>query len=156
MSLLKLLVKGAVAGFTATFPMSAVMMLGRELLPQREQYWLPPSQIVSQVAKKVGLKEAKDGPEYTLITVLSHFAYGAACGTVYAALPHRILPLPALKGSLFGLIVWSSSYLGLLPAFEILSPATRHPAGRNALMIIAHIVWGSTLGVLVDSLSNEG
>ena len=73
MSLLKLLVKGTVAGFTATFPMSAVMMLGRELLPQREQYWLPPSQIVSQ-----------------------------------------------------------------------------------ALMIIAHIVWGSTLGVLVDYLSNEG
>jgi putative membrane protein len=61
-----------------------------------------------------------------------------------------------LKGSLFGLIVWSGSYLGLLPGLEILSPATRHPAGRNALMIIAHIVWGSTLGVLVDSLSNEG
>jgi uncharacterized membrane protein YagU involved in acid resistance len=148
MSLLKILVSGAVAGFAATFPMSAVMLVGREFLPEREQYLLPPSQIVSQVAQKVGVEEAKAGPEHTLIAAVSHFAYGAACGAVYAALPHRILPLPALKGSLFGLTVWGGSYSGLLPALEILSPATEHPVGRNILMITAHIVWGVYHGAL--------
>lgn len=43
-------------------------------------------------------------------------------------------------------MVWSGSYLGLLPALNILPPATEHPPGRNALMIAAHVVWGSVLG----------
>jgi putative membrane protein len=46
--------------------------------------------------------------------------------------------------------VWAGSYLGLLPVLGILSPATRHPTGRNALMIAAHIIWGATLGILTD------
>jgi putative membrane protein len=41
------------------------------------------------------------------------------------------------------------SYLGLLPALGILRPATEHPERRNALMIVAHLIWGSITGLIV-------
>lgn len=150
------LANGALAGFVATFPMSAVMLTARELLPPHEQYPLPPSQIVSEVADKTGVEEVEAGPDHSLATTVAHFAYGAAAGALYAALPHRIFPSPTLNGTAFGLAVWTGSYLGLLPALGILRPATEHPARRNALMIAAHVVWGSALGVLVDSFEKNG
>jgi len=45
--------------------------------------------------------------------------------------------------------------LGMLPALGILHPATEHPARRNALMIGAHIVWGTTLGLAVEQLFGQ-
>jgi hypothetical protein len=59
-----------------------------------------------------------------------------------------------LAGVGFGLAVWAVSYLGWLPAAGILSPATEHPARRNALMIGAHVVWGATTGLAVGRLSD--
>lgn len=156
MSLQTTLTKGALAGFAATLPMSAVMLAAHEFLPPHERYPLPPSEIVSRVAEKVGVEEAAAGSDHKLLTTASHFAYGAATGALYAALPHQISPSSALNGTIFGLIVWAGSYLGLLPALGILRPATKHPARRNALMIAAHVVWGSALGVLVDSLQENG
>jgi putative membrane protein len=41
------------------------------------------------------------------------------------------------------------SYLLALPILKILTPATEHPARRNILMILAHFVWGATLGLVV-------
>ena len=35
----------------------------------------------------------------------------------------------------------------------ILSPATRHPWRRNLLMIVAHVIWGVTLGEGVRKLN---
>lgn len=150
------LMNGALAGFAATLPMSAVMLAAREFLPPQEQYPLPPSEIVSDVAQKAGAEEAAAGPEHNLLTTTAHFAYGAAAGALYAVLPHQVSPSPALNGTLFGLAVWAGSYLGLLPALGILRPATEHPARRNALMIAAHVVWGSTLGALVDTQEKNG
>ena len=57
------------------------------------------------------------------------------------------------KLTLYGLAVWAGSYLGLLPALGIMSPATDHPLRRTALMIAAHLVWGSALGTFVDLLN---
>ena len=62
---------------------------------------------------------------------------------------------PALKGAAFGLGVWSVSYLGLMPALGVLNPATEHPGRRNALMIAAHLVWGSATGILFDRLQKR-
>lgn len=141
---------GTLAGFVATLPMSAFMWGARELLPQSEQYSLPPHQLVAKLAKSVGIAEAASGPDHNLVTIAAHFGYGATAGALYTALPSQILPSPILRGTIFGLLVWAGSYLGLLPALGILSPATQHPVGRNALMIAAHIVWGSTLGILTN------
>lgn len=68
------LANGALAGFIATLPMSAVMLAARELLPLHEQYPLPPSEIVSEVADKTGVEEVEAGPEHSVATTVAHFA----------------------------------------------------------------------------------
>jgi hypothetical protein len=52
----------------------------------------------------------------------------------------------------YGLAVWAGSYLGWLPAAGVLPPATEEPAGKNAVMILAHVACGAALGVLTDRL----
>lgn len=149
------LIKGAIAGFGATIPMTGAMVLMHQLLPQQEQYPLPPYQITENLSEKSGLRDNLDDKELTTATKVSHFGYGAAAGAVYAATTKSLSLSPLVKGTAFGLAVWTGSYLGWLPALGILSPATEHPAGRNALMIAAHLVWGSAVGILAERLENK-
>jgi uncharacterized membrane protein YagU involved in acid resistance len=62
---------------------------------------------------------------------------------------------PDLKkktGAAAGLAVWLASYMGWIPAVGNLEPATRHPARRNALMIVAHLVWGASTSASIREL----
>lgn len=143
--------RSALAGCAATLPMSVWMLAAQHwLLPRRERYPLPPEQITEHAAEAAGLDGvARNGPVLKAATVVGHFAYGAAAGSLYA--PLRTLPgPPVVKGVLLGLLVWTGSYLGLLPALGLLSPATEHPARRNLLMIAAHLIWGGVTGLLAE------
>src|SRR5688572_22570812 len=132
---------GALAGLAATAPMTLAMKLMHEQLPREERYPLPPRQVTEGVAEKAGVNEKLDEGEREAATWASHFAYGAACGALYGALSGEGCDRrPLLSGVGFGVAVWAGSYLGWLPAAGILSPATEHPARRNALMIAAHVV----------------
>ncbi len=144
---------GALAGCAATAPMTAAMELLHRALPQHERYPLPPSQITSSVAGKLGVADEIGGDEHTALTLLAHFGYGAAAGALYGQVAQRATAAPAISGMLYGLGVWGVSYLGLLPAMNILPPATRHPGRRNALMIASHLVWGASLGLLAARLA---
>ncbi|MDB5323047.1 MAG: hypothetical protein JWN40_4678 [Phycisphaerales bacterium] len=161
------LTTGLLSGLAATLPMTAVMEILHRALPAQERYPLPPRQITQRLTRKVGVEQELDESSKTGLTLVSHFAYGAAAGGVYAEVagqlrqPLRQIPLPpaaraAAAGTLYGLLVWTVSYLGLLPAAGILAPATRHPARRNALMIVAHVIWGATLGLLVERYGDRG
>ena len=149
------LLKGAAAGFVATAPMTLTMLLGWRMLPQSERYPLPPRLITEEISERVGIRGQLDENQLVGLTLFSHFGYGAIFGAVYAVLDHGIPMHPSLRGTLAGLAIWVGSYLGWLPAMEILRPATRHPWRRNLLMIIAHIVWGVTLGELVRRLTER-
>jgi len=147
-----IVLSGAVGGFVATVPMTAAMELMHERLPWWERYHLPPSQIISRITERIGLRKYMSQPEHMTATLLAHFVYGTATGAVYAPIASRV-PIPgALKGVAFGLLVWATSYLGFLPGLGILRPATRQPPRRTALMIVAHIVWGSVLGIVADRI----
>lgn len=88
-------------------------------------------------------------------TIASHFAYGALFGSIYGSF-REVLPMDSrLKGALFGLALWAGSYLGWLPALDILRPATRHPWRRNLIMILAHVVWGATLDGALQKLNTR-
>lgn len=143
---------GAVAGLVATGPMTAVMLVLHRLLPKLQQYPLEPDRITRRLANRLGLHRLAGDREARLaVTTAAHFGYGAAAGALFPALAGW-LPLPAvLAGAAYGLAVWAGSYLGLVPALGLLSPATRHPKQRNALMIAAHLVWGATVGLLVGA-----
>ncbi|HEY8900858.1 MAG TPA: DUF1440 domain-containing protein [Chthoniobacterales bacterium] len=131
---------GAIGGFSATAPMTATMLALHRRLPPAKQYPLPPREIAAQAV------QTHDRNVDSLVTVASHFAYGAAMGVAYAA----VAPSPSqkwgVKGVGAGLAVWSFSYFLLLPLLRILRPAHRHPPERNLLMVIAHLVWGAVLG----------
>jgi hypothetical protein len=86
-----------------------------------------------------------------------HFGYGSTVGALYWRTMARLQWPVVLKGMMFGLAVWTVSYLGWLPLlFGLLSSATQHPSCRNALMIVAHLVWGTTIaGVTHTVVSGE-
>jgi putative membrane protein len=149
------LVKGTAAGFVATAPMSVAMLIGWMLLPKHERYQLPPRLITEEISERVGIEEHMTENQLVGLTIFSHFGYGALFGAVYA-LFHEKMPMhSSLKGTLAGLTIWVGSYLGWLPAMGILSPATQHPWRRNLLMILAHVVWGVTLGEITRKLTES-
>ena len=141
---------GALAGFAATAPMTAAMILMHRRLPLHQRYSLPPRRITMNVADVLGMKHEMSQRQRTAATLAAHFGYGSAMGGVYAAAEEHLPAPPMLKGVGWGLTVWAGSYLGLLPALDLHPSATRHPRRRNLLMIAAHVVWGATLGLLVQ------
>ena len=149
------LLSGAAAGLLATVPMSVAMLIGWGLLPKREKYHLPPRLITKEISEKVGIEQRLSENEFIGLTVLSHFAFGALCGTLYALFGSRLEMHSRLKGALTGVAVWVGSYLGWVPAMDILPPATKHPWRRNLLMIIAHVIWGATLGEVTRKLTES-
>jgi uncharacterized membrane protein YagU involved in acid resistance len=87
-------------------------------------------------------------------TLAAHFGFGAASGALFSAAPSGLRQqYPVATGVAFGLCVWGASYLGWVPAMRLMPPATRQPAARNFMMIVAHIIWGATLGSAVKALS---
>jgi uncharacterized membrane protein YagU involved in acid resistance len=149
------LFKGALAGFIATAPMSVFMLIGWRLLPKREKYHLPPRLITQEITEKVGLEEQVNEETLVGLTIFSHFGYGALFGALYAFVEEWMPIHSNLKGALSGVALWIGSYLGWLPALGILTPATQHPWRRNLLMIIAHVIWGVTLGEVTQKLTEN-
>ncbi|HEY0087158.1 MAG TPA: hypothetical protein VGB65_14765 [Allosphingosinicella sp.] len=132
------LVIGAIAGFVGTMAMTSAMQRLHKRLPERERYPLTPREIVDSTAEKAGVSLGNEAAKD--ITTAAHFAYGAAMGALIAAMN----PEPSKKtGAAAGLLVWLASYLGWIPAMNVLEPATEHPRRRNLLMIGVHLVWGA-------------
>jgi uncharacterized membrane protein YagU involved in acid resistance len=149
------LLKGAVAGFIGTAPMTAFMVIGWRLLPAQEKYPLPPRQITGEIAERLGIEDRLSEDKLVSATLVSHFSYGALIGSIYTLFDQSVVMPPSTKGAFTGLAVWVGSYLGWLPVLGILPPATRHPWRRNLLMIIAHIIWGVTMGVVARKLNSK-
>jgi len=137
-------VLGALSGFVATFPMTATMSRLHRRLPRFERYPLPPLELSEDLPSL--------GVDTGTATLVHHFLYGAAAGALFGAFsPGKSLA----SGAAYGVFVWTASYLGWIPAFRRLKPATRHPAQRNGLMLAAHLVWGSALAIGLRELGRS-
>jgi uncharacterized membrane protein YagU involved in acid resistance len=148
-------ISGGIAGLVATLPMSIAMLALRKWLPHYQRYDLPPSQITKRATRKLGFGNHMDETHQSALSVLAHFGYGTATGTLFAPVSRLMPRSPVVSGILYGLLVWATSYLGLLPALGLLSPATEHPARRNVLMIVSHVIWGAFLGLGVKWFEQE-
>jgi Protein of unknown function (DUF1440) len=147
--------KGALAGLVATVPMTVAMIGLQRLLPRHLRYPLPPEQVTLRVIKDKGAFSHLDDPERTIATGMLHFGIGALGGACYSVAA-KLIPAPSVpRGIGFGLLVWLTGYMGWLPALGILQPATKHPAPRNALMITAHVVWGTVTGLVFAALTGD-
>lgn len=177
------LLVSAAAGFFASLPMGLLMIgLNRTLLknrvlvidedvdsvvdPEALSEAEPPKQITSVMATRVGVERAiHPGREWETATWLSHLGYGAATASVYPFFDRLLnagtekaggVRFPAaLRGMVFALLVWAGSYMGWLPAANILPPASQQPARRNTVMIVSHLLWGSLIGFLVNAAGDK-
>ena len=139
---------GGVSGTLATVPMTATMKLLHKYLVFYDQHNPPPKKITVRVARKLRIsvpffKKKKR----KVMTTVSHYGYGAATGALYPLWSKEIPIHPLYKGMIHGLVVWSGSYLGLLPAMRLWSPK-RESNARRITMITSHLVWGASLGLL--------
>ena len=150
----QILLSGAVGGFIATIPMTIFMLATQPFLPQGQHYDLPPEIIIKELALRLHVRSRMNKPQILVVTLLSHFAYGSAMGAIYSPLEPRTLPVAPVQGSLFGLLVWAASYLGLLPLLHISASGHREPAHRNYMMIAAHLIWGIALGIITVVLKS--
>jgi hypothetical protein len=119
-------------------------------LPRKEQYPLPPRTITMRAAQTAGIQHKLDDEERFNLSLAAHFAMGATAGAEFAFLPRQHVVAGIFTGVSYGVAVWAVNYLGILPALGLLSPATRHPPRRTAVMIAAHAVWGAAVGGLVS------
>ena len=139
--------EAVVIGVLSTAVMTVAMQWLYTSLPREEQYPLQPEEIAAVVEAKV-FGRFLDEPQHMALTLASHFGYGTTLGAVYSLLAERLPFKPPLSGVLYGVVVWAGSYLGWLPAFHVLRPATEFTPSRRSLLIISHLVWGACLGIL--------
>ncbi len=142
----------AFAGFVATVPMTLFMLLMQRLLPRWQQYALPPERITNELGERADVAKHMDEQERVGAALVSHFSYGTAMGYLYTPFAQKVALPSALKGAIFGLIVWIGSYLGLVPALKMSEAAPLQPVRRNLLMIAAHLIWGISLGITASFL----
>ncbi len=139
------LVLGYAAGLAGTVPMTIAMDRLWRLLPERQRYPLPPREIMAGVVPG-RVQEATSERGMRGLTLAAHFAFGGAAGALLGALP---IARRHETGAAYGVLIWTVSYMGWIPALRILKPASAHPVLRSLLMVSVHLIWGAaTAGTL--------
>jgi putative membrane protein len=132
--------------------MTLFMLLMQQLLPKWQKYALPPERITTELAKRAEVGKFMNKPQRVGIALITHFGYGSNMGMFYEPLSRRVNLPPALKGAIFGMLVWVGSYFGIAPTMKLSDAAPNQPLQRNIMMIGAHLIWGTTLGIAEDFL----
>lgn len=146
---IRALADGAASGLVATVVMTGVLLAARRLgLVDRPA----PEAVVTGMLEQVGLEEEVRPPARTGLVTAAHLGYGAALGAGFSAIAGRIGRVSSLHGAGFGLVVWTVSYLGWLPAVGIFPRPSRQGAGRHVENVAGHLVYGASLGWMTARL----
>jgi hypothetical protein len=137
------LADGAAAGVVATAVMSLVMFARQRL---RGVGTLEPK-VITEAALAAADVHASEGTENVLSTV-AHVGYGASMGALYGLLAPAVPAPPLVSGPLYGLLIALGSYEGWVPALGILPRLRRLSPPRRRGLVLAHLVYGSILGLL--------
>jgi hypothetical protein len=139
---------GAAAGTAACVPMTVYWEVMHNRLPGEPPRPLPPREVVEALAVKAGVSRQLSERDVEWLAMAAHVGYGAFTGAIFGLIaPHGGRAVAA--GVLFGLGVWTASYLGWLPATGVRhSPRYDLPA-RTALIMSSHAVWGAAAGLLL-------
>lgn len=145
MRMLRMALVGAAAGAAATAPQSAVVWGLRRAGIYRSKP--APERVSERGSRPVVNVRALPKPVRRAIKTLQHVGFGAAMGGAYGLLSVGVRP-NAVTGLLTGLGVWAVNYAGVLPAAGIMPPPHRDEPSRQAALLLAHVAYGLTLGVL--------
>lgn len=144
------------AGILATGPMTLALFELQKDSPGLRNSPLPPARMTTESLQPMGIPQNLNSRARVDLTMLSHFGYGVACALIYTFASKRLPGKPAARGSLFGAAVWAVSYLGWIPMFGFKTSAYHLSFGRNMQMLIAHLVWGASLGIAEHELRSRG
>jgi len=140
---------GGIAGVLATVVMSAWMLLADYLGWMREQ---PPRTSTSRVARTARMPMS--GARLDAATGLAHLGFGLVGGSVFGALSRRLpnMLTSMLVGIGYGLLIWATSYVAVLPSLNLMPGPAEGERGRTPVMVLAHVVYGAVLGVVAYGL----
>jgi len=147
---------GAAAGVIATIPMTFVMEELHRVLPREHDGPLPPREVTEGLYEHFTDAEEAEEEDLQRLTFLLHYSFGGAAGALFPIVAPRRVPAAVAAGVVYGLAVWTGSYLGLLPAMGVRHHAKHDPSGRTTMMIAAHVVWGATLGLVLRARPGLG
>ncbi len=142
------LLVGARAGLVATAAMSLLMLAARAAgLTGR----LPPARIADEATKELPPAGRPSRGQRDALGAILHFGFGAALGALFGLTTSGLRRVGASTalGIGFGTVVYAISYLGWIPALNILPPATEDRPGRSITMLLGHWLFGGVLGALV-------
>ncbi len=142
------IVDGALGGTLGTVTMSVVMLAAQKLGYMGGQ----PPELITAAALEASGADGRDRKSRDVLATLVHFAFGIGTGSVFALLHRRLrLPIGAIPhGMVFATLVWVVSYKGWVPALRIMPPPEKDRPGRPIAMLIAHWVYGLTVGAFVS------
>ncbi|MCT9930852.1 DUF1440 domain-containing protein [Planotetraspora sp. A-T 1434] len=142
------LVNGAVGGALGTAVMSAVMMAG----DRAGVMGTPPPKRIMRVTLPGQKHRPKPGED--VLATIAHYAFGSTAGAVLGLVTGgRRIPLPL--GAAYGLAIYIASYQGWVPRMGALPPATRDNFGRQAILALGHIMYGTSLAISMNRLKTE-
>lgn len=144
--------RGALAGAAATAPMSAVMLAADRLGLMGKQ---PPELITDRALDAAGVQPEPESGD--ALATAAHFGFGATAGALFGMARESLdLPLPPVaQGVGYGLLIYTVSYFGWIPAADVLPPPHRDRPGRQPSMLAAHVVYGAALGALLARRSHD-
>jgi hypothetical protein len=141
-------VHGTVAGMAATVAMSVVMLASRQAGWLTEQ---APETITRRVTRRTD-SSSLQGRELDLATAILHLGFGAAAGALYRNTlgASDTGPVTSIStGALFGACVWVVAYWSVLPGLDLMPAPPEDQRRRPAVMLLAHLIYGSVLGLLL-------
>ncbi|MFC7650069.1 DUF6789 family protein [Streptosporangium lutulentum] len=143
------LAEGALGGVLATAVMSAVMLAGDRAGLMGEH----PPQRIARAALPGPMHRPKPGEG--VLGAAAHFAFGAACGALFAVTVGGRESRPSL-GAAYGLAIWIVSYQGWVPGLGIMPPIHRDRPERQAVMAAGHVTYGVVLSFVLNRLRHDG
>lgn len=142
-------VQGSFAGLVATTLMTGVMYGGKWLgLLQTP----PPKEISARGEGAAGVRPG--GPAFSLSWVAAHLAFGVAGGAVFPWVGRAYPGSPSVAGALYGLSIWFQAYVGVLPELGLYPDPVEDSTSRQAVLVVAHLVYGATVGRLCGPRSD--
>jgi hypothetical protein len=108
---------------------------------------MPPAKITASVLKRSGIRPSPE--QQDALATAFHFGFGTAAGAAFGLVAPRRLIARAPLGMAYGAAIWGVSYMGWVPAFGIMAPSHRDRRDRQAVMLAAHLVYGTALALLV-------
>jgi hypothetical protein len=70
--------KGVLAGFVATIPMTIFMLATQRFLPKGQRYALPPEIITKELTQRAHMRQHMSKRQIVGATLVSHFGYGSS------------------------------------------------------------------------------